>query len=424
MSFIRGSATDYLDLSDEIVLAATGDSLLTVDSISGAGTGYALGEIITFTTGTFTIATQLEVIELSGSAVAAVRVYNSGVYTVDPNDSSATTSSGSGTGATFTHTYASNGWTAERDTTYSGSEKEVILNGIGNGAEEIYVGWRTLSGAGYYNFELHGMTGFNTSLPHDEQPGVSDGFHDVTNHEDGCYLMCRNDVVTYWLNITSRRIIIIVRVVNFYFNAYLGFGNRFGTTTELPYPMCIAGHTSTPFDPSNQSKLSSGLTDPWASSLHPIKGPMQILNTDGTWLSVKNGTMSATTRVLSDDMVVIPAQRPGGISDADPADRFMASTATSLPFTQVIPQVATSGATPNNMEVSPGTVGAFVLFPATIVLSDPVIQIPMELDHVYWISAYSTLVTEDRVIIGNDSYRVFQNCNRPDFFGFLAIKET
>ena len=48
MSCIRASVADYKALSDAIVAAAVGNSFVTVDSISAGGTGYAVGEIITY----------------------------------------------------------------------------------------------------------------------------------------------------------------------------------------------------------------------------------------------------------------------------------------------------------------------------------------------------------------------------------------
>ena len=428
MSWIHGSATTYLTLSDAIVAAASGNSIASVDSVSAGGTGYIVGEIITFTTGTFTVATQLEVLTLSGSAVATARIYNAGVYTVAPSDSNATTSSGSGTGATFTHTYAANGWTTDRNTTWSGSDKEVIMHGNGGGTDSIYVGWRTFNGSGYYNFELHGFTGYDSGLPHDEQPGASPGFHDATLsvNEAGAYLLSQNSTVYYWLNVNSYRIVMVVKVGSAYFNAYLGFGNRFGTVSEYPYPMCIAGHTSNPTDPSSQTKLSSGLTDPWNDNTRPSGGCMWIMNTDNNWYQVTNGSVTISSRSQLRTICVIPAQLPLGVTDSGTPteDKFMSGGVSVITFDDIILQTGLGGTTSENVETVPGTTSANIMLPAVIVMSDPSIQILIELDEVFWISSFGTMATEDRIIDGSDYYRVFQNCNRTDTYAFLAIKEA
>lgn len=513
MSWIRGNATDYKDLSDILVAAAVGNSIVTVDSVSAGGTGYVVGEIITFTTGTFTEATQLEVLTLSGSAVATVRIYNAGIYSVNPSDSSATTSSGSGTGATFTHTYAANGWTLRRDTgrecsavdsivgggtgysvddiitldggvtttpaqlrvttesagvitavsietvgdydviptdpvaqqsvaptggsgatfnlSFDDGEQEVILEGNGGGTDEIFIGWRTLSGSGYYNFELHGMTGWDADLKMYEQPGVSPGFHDnaTATIQAGAYLLCHNSPLTYFLNINSYRMVLEIAVGSAYFNAYLGFGNRFATVSEYPYPMLIAGHTSNPLDQSTQGKFSSGLTDPWTSDVRPTAGPMFAFAPDNNWYTISNGEVSVGGRVPSRDRTVLPAARTNIGAEIPQEDRFMgASTGDTgdAVFEKIILDSGSTGNADFNVEPIPGTTEARWLLPAIVVSATPSIQVFMELDEVFWLSSFgdTTLQPEDRVIVGSDVYRVFKNCNRTDPYAFLAIKEA
>ena len=58
--WIRGTASSHIDLSNDLVEAATGNSIATV-GISSGGTGYVVGEILTIVGGTFTIAAQIEV---------------------------------------------------------------------------------------------------------------------------------------------------------------------------------------------------------------------------------------------------------------------------------------------------------------------------------------------------------------------------
>ncbi len=506
MSWIRGSATDYKDLSNAIVEAATEESLSTVDSIAAGGTGYTVGDILTLSGGTYTVQAQVEVTTVAAGVVTAVRRYNDGVYTVTPTDPVSTTG-GTGTGCTLNCTFVANGWVADRDggdtlstvdsiaaggtgytvndvlslvggiystqatvtvATVSGGvvtgvtittagaytvlptdpvsttggtgsgctlnctfvaagEREVVLRGSGGGTDTIYVGWRTFSSVpgGYYNWELHGMTGYSSALPFSEQPGISPGFYDasVADNKHGAYLLCHNTTIQYWLSINAYRIILVIKVGSAYFNAYLGWGNQFGTVGEIPYPLFIAGHTSEYTGVSSQSKLSSGLVDPWRSAQGSIAGPAFMLGVDNSWYSVANGLVDVGSRTTLTDRIVMPTQQNTGVtSGLTPAeDKFMGN---EFIFTHVILSTGLSGNTTAFLHETPGQTNAVrVLLPAFIVFFSP-IQIMMDLDDVYWVSAFGSMTSEDRVIISGVVYRVFQNCNRTDSYAYLAVKEN
>jgi len=71
-------------------------------TLNSGGSGYAIGDTITLTGGTFSQAVVLTVATLSGSAVATFTTSNAGTYTVLPSNPVAQGStSGSGTGANF-----------------------------------------------------------------------------------------------------------------------------------------------------------------------------------------------------------------------------------------------------------------------------------------------------------------------------------
>lgn len=84
---------------------ATGSVAMQITSsstVSVAGTGYAIGDTITLSGGTFTQAAVLTVATLSGSGVATFTVTTSGTYTALPSNPISTTSSGAGTGFRLT----------------------------------------------------------------------------------------------------------------------------------------------------------------------------------------------------------------------------------------------------------------------------------------------------------------------------------
>ncbi len=495
MSFIRGScsgpADAWLELSAAIVAAATGISVQTV-GIGAGGSGYVVGDMLTLTTGTFTVAAQAEVTSVSGGVVDGVRLYNAGVYTVAPSSPGAT-SGGSGTGATITVTTASNGWVAQRDNgreltsvdsvaaggtgysvddiitlaggvgtaatirvtaesggvitgasvettggydvppsdpvsqasaaptggsgatfnlTFQDGERDVILKGSGGGGDEIFVGWRTFSNASgnYYNFELHGMTGYDADVKMEEQPNVSPGFYDGAVTQ-GCYLLAISTSLNYWLSVTPYRIIGVIQVGTAYFNFYLGWGNRFATASEFPYPMVVAGHCTVWNTSYSASTTGTGLIDPRRLGTE-IQGPMEMMMPDGAWHQVDNSQALRT---------VLPAKALGGITDSSTSedDKF---TTTLFPWSEVIPAAGT-GTPTGSIRAIPGSSDASILIPAIVHFWNPSSQMVVELDNVYWTTGVGGVLSGDRAIIGSDVYSIFQNCKRAEIYTFLAIKE-
>lgn len=428
MSWIKGTSSDYIDLSNDVLAAVTATSADSVDSIAAGGSGYVVGDLITLTGGTFTTATVLEVTSVSGGAVTGARIDNAGIYSVAPGDPVAQGSTdGSGTGATFNMTYSSNGWTQDRDQTWSGSDREVIIHGSGGGGDTIYVGWRTynVSASGLYNWELSGMTGYNSALDIKQQAGASPGDHEsgVTVDTRGAYLTLQNSSMNWWLSVTPFRIILVVKVGSSYFPAYLGFINRFATSTEYPYPLLVAGCTSEYDSVHNQSEEMSTLTDPWAGASVDY-GPMWLIDTAGTWRGFANAIISGSSlNPANAKFVTLPCGKIADGTSAETKDKFTPYSIT-YSFAQIINQSALTA--PNaNLNPTPGSGDDYyVMFPTTLVHSDTINdqQVYGEIDDVFWLSVRGGVVAEDRVIQG-DVYRVFPNCNRSQHWGYLAIKE-
>jgi len=80
-------------------------NVVATATVAAGGTGYSVGDVLSVSTGTGTAATA-EVLTLSGSAVATIQLLDVGLYTVDPDATSATTVSPSGgTGCTLALTF-------------------------------------------------------------------------------------------------------------------------------------------------------------------------------------------------------------------------------------------------------------------------------------------------------------------------------
>lgn len=118
MAWQTGQADGYLELVQALIDCATNSHVSSV-TVNAGGSGYAVGDILRINGGTtvggFTAA--VEVLTLSGSAVATVRIARAGAYTVNPGIGTSTTAeTGAGAGCTLTTSIASSGWTLERRT--------------------------------------------------------------------------------------------------------------------------------------------------------------------------------------------------------------------------------------------------------------------------------------------------------------------
>jgi hypothetical protein len=119
MPFNAGTATDYIDLLDQLIEVVTSRHLASV-AINAAGTGYVAGEILGIdgTGATATHVALIEVVTVGGSGeITSARVYNAGAYTVDPTTTTGNgATGGSGSSATFDLTLDDTGWAQRRRT--------------------------------------------------------------------------------------------------------------------------------------------------------------------------------------------------------------------------------------------------------------------------------------------------------------------
>jgi len=97
------TSTRLLDRQAWEGAATTLRSALTA-AVAAAGTGYAVGAILTVSGGTTGAPARAKVKTLSGTAVASIELVDGGLYSVDPATTAATTSSQGGTGCTLTLT--------------------------------------------------------------------------------------------------------------------------------------------------------------------------------------------------------------------------------------------------------------------------------------------------------------------------------
>jgi|GEM_PF-2793939 len=136
MTWHTGNADGYLELLQDLIELATNAHVDSV-TVSAGGSGYAVGDILAINGGTVVggHTAAVEVLTLSGSAVATVRIARGGAYTANPGASATTTAeTGGGSGCTITTTIASTGWTLDR------RSQEAVSATIGAGGTGYTVG--------------------------------------------------------------------------------------------------------------------------------------------------------------------------------------------------------------------------------------------------------------------------------------------
>lgn len=385
-------------------------------TVAAGGTGYAVNDVLTVSGGTFAIAATVRVLTAPGGVVGTVAVVNQGDYTTAPANPASTTG-GSGTGCTLNLTFGT-------------GEREVILEGIGSGSDQIFVGFKSYNdgGSGARNVIVHGFTGFDSALSYNSQPGRSPGDETATSGADfgGAIMPLTNSTITWWISVKPRRIVAVARTGTCYASCYMGLLNPFATGGEWPYPIFICASTNERFRlPSSSDISTSGIADPITFSTRV--GPGFVRNPAGSWNEVYNSTWSGTTRTRrTNGTVISPPNALSGL--AIPADDnwFNASTSGQMHFEDFAPQSGNPGTQDTRWLPTTNAGGNFYIkIPSTLAYSDGTAPggIRGEMDGVFWFDANATIVAENRLVENNDRFTVFQNGVRSDSWALWCLKE-
>lgn len=129
------------------------------------------------------------------------------------------------------------GWTVNRNITGTPLPRtdEIMLEGPGFGVgKEVYMGIRTYEDAvnNHYCLQSRAYTAFDPARSWDQQPGAS---------PNTVYTRLWDGPMTYWLSVSDRRLLLVVKCSNTYHSLYAGFFNAFATPVEYPYPFYLAG---------------------------------------------------------------------------------------------------------------------------------------------------------------------------------------
>lgn len=136
---------------------------------------------------------------------------------------------------------AGNAWQLMRPAVIDASTTEVILKGIGDGKDEIYIGMKIKAqGTDQENILLNGFAGYDANLEWFEQPG--------SIYQDAlpCVPLAKDVLMTYWITANTSRITLHVEMSNHYEAAYLGFFKPVAIERQYPYPMLIGGSAYAP----------------------------------------------------------------------------------------------------------------------------------------------------------------------------------
>lgn len=324
-------------------------------------------------------------------------------------------------------------WTTQRDITYSPAERELIMRGTGGSSPErpLYFGLQTYSnsGLGRFNWDVRGMTGFSDGSPTGsvafaDQPGLG---------PSNQYVPLQNASMTYWMYGTDRRVIMVVRTGTSYQFMYAGFLNIFGTESEYPYPLCVAGSSWNVDQRFNDNNLNyASVPHPGATSAAG-RGPVSFRFVDGTWLSCSH--YSGTTTESRGQQVNHPGIWPllNGITDATATPESVAPQR----CTEIVGAqrrcfgeefvATTAGGTPDQRLMQGfGSPRPTPMFPLTIAGRAPSRQFYGEMDGLYWCNGTGGLTAEDQLIDTSVSpevtYDVFQNIHRTDDWHLYAVR--
>ena len=401
----------YTDTAWETKIDYVADEA-TAAAIGAAGTGYTVNDIVTVVGGSFTEAATVKVDSVSGGVPTAVSVNSAGNYISTPGNPAAS-SGGTGSGLTLTMTYAE---TVE--------ERQYLM--IHNTTTDQYLGWLTLketTPSTAYVLQLAGFTGFNSvSTPWDQQPGATLA---IADNED-CYVPLSGGgtpaTINYWISVHDERIVAAFKVASVYPNMYMGEVDKFLTATEWAYPQLILGCLARKVPYTYGGADFAGMNNPGVQTAESALygGPGWLRKPDGTLRQVANWEVISgnPTLLQTDDVVQItPCAGTNYTPPAAPNAWYVNSENWQEMF-----NVKTI--IPASQQELKRVSSDFMLIPCTLVTDDQETRLYGSLRGVFCFNPNSAINPEDRIYIGSDVYRCFQNCSKSNRNYFFCVKEN
>lgn len=294
---------------------------------------------------------------------------------------------------------AGNQWRLLRPATVEGITDEVILKGVGDGSDEIFVGMRlekSAAVAGQIDIVLNGYAGYDANLGWAEQPGA-------IPHEFLPTLPLAGDIRTnFWLSANTSRFIIIVQLSTQYESTYVGFLKPVAVERQYPYPLAIGGSYIQGKPWTNTSPGHSCFINPGSDSYAGI----------GNYTTVASDDKEENTTSLR-------VRRPDGAwrsalnkNSSDKAMKFekLCIWPQNTEPTNVLTVLDTSL-----------TIENVIMFPVLLYETFPS-GIVGQFDGVYFIGNREDLSAKDTLIHNSKPYRIFNNVARRDNDEYFAIE--
>lgn len=241
-----------------------------------------------------------------------------------------------------------------------------------SGTESIYINIRAFhyTASDYYNWELRGAQGFNTSNSFIAQPGIS----------PSAYIYLWNQSIPFWFIANGQRVIVIAKVSTVYEIAYLGKFLPYGTPGQYPYPVAVGG---------------CGYSN----------GDLRFSDTSWSHLAFFD---------------------PNGFHICDPANAWQTfqnyntgGSVNPTPNNCVWPYVNYSNNRPNWM--SANLDGSYSVFPLRLQQNSPSINLLGELDGVAFVTGNANS-SESTINDGTNNWMVVQNVFRTASDNYCAVK--
>lgn len=385
----------------------------TATAISVAGTGYTASDIVTIVGGSFTVAATVKVLTVSGGVPQTIEVHTeAGEYISTPSNPAAV-SGGTGSGLTLTMTW---------DATVL-EHKYLMLH---NTTTDQYIGWKSLketSPETAYLLQCNGFTGFNSSsTPWDEHPGA---ITTLAENEDMYVPLSGGGspaTIYYWISIDDERIVAAFKVAAVYPNMYLGAPDRFLTEDEWGYPQLILGCMARTAPYTYGGADFAGMNNPgvWAAESATYGGPGWLRKPDGTLGQVANWDVVSGNPVLLsiDDVVQITPCAGGNYTPPAAPNGWYTSTHNWGELFNVKTII------PANQDELKRINSEFILVPCTLVSDIGERRLFGSLRGIFALNPDGGVNSEDRIYIGTEVYRCFQNCNKSNRNYFFCIKEN
>lgn len=254
------------------------------------------------------------------------------------------------------------------------------------GTDQIYVVFTAFKNVGldYYNIGIRGATGHNPADSYWNQPNTS----------KPTYMLLSNATLNYWFFANGRRVIIVARISTVYQHGHAGFFLPYGLPTEYPYPLLIGGSHYL----HNQRWSVSAATDGYAHKAYwngtrstnseGANASCYLREQGGYWRQLGNYTTSTDVAFDSSDNVF-----PWSSQDLTQSRQCYGSS------------------------------DNYLLIPATLTSRKGGINTYGEIDGLFHVSGFNQ-ESGNEIVIGGDTYLVFQNTFRSTREHYCAIKRA